>query len=83
MDNVMNSITRHYDPLQDKKHCQVFLYIMIIISLMMLMVFFGAIYEGLVESKPVMILATAFQLLVYLITFYVYRILYSMCVKAM
>lgn len=83
MSGVMNSITRHYDRLQGKKHCQIFLIFMIIISIAMLMIFVGAIHEGLLVSKPVMIFAFIIQLLIYAITFYVYRIFYSMCVKSM
>ncbi len=76
-------VTKNYTPLQGKKHCQIFLIFMIIVSLAMMITFIGALYEGILASKPVIVFASLLQVAVYLVTFYVYRVFYSMCVKAM
>lgn len=79
----IDQVTKHYGPLEGKKHCQIFLIFMIIVSLAMLIVFVGALYEGILKSKAVIVFASLLQVVVYLVTFYVYRIFYSMCLKAL
>ncbi len=80
---TLDIVTENYTPMSGTKHCKIFLIFMIVVSLSMLVTFVGALNEGLLKSKAVVMFAVGIQLLIYLITFYVYRVFYSMCMKTM
>ncbi len=83
MSKIVDSITQMYEPLENKKHCRIFKIIMIAISITMLLLLVSAIIVLKDSKDSSFALAVSLQLVMYAISFYMYRIIYSMCVKTL